>query len=94
MHGNEDRQKLLDEIMRRAAEDADFRGFLLSDPKEAIYQSFGVRVPLNFRIRFIEKGHDVDALVVLPDLLRPDNELSDDDLDAVAGGTGDPPPKW
>lgn len=94
MQGNEDRQKLLDDIMRRAAEDADFRRFLLADPKEAIYQSFGVRVPLNFRIRFIEKGNDVDALVVLPDAVRPDNELSDDDLDAVAGGTGNPPPTW
>ena len=92
MNDQDDRQRLLDEIMRRASEDTSFRTFLLSEPKEAIYQTFGVRVPLNFRVQFIEKGADIDALVVLPDMARTNDELTDDDLDAVAGGTGNPPP--
>jgi hypothetical protein len=83
------REQLLQRVTERGATDPEFRAQLLADPKAAIHETFGVRVPHGFRIRFIEKGSDVDALVVLPDLPTT-GELSEDLLDAVAGGVGDP----
>ena len=88
-------QEALEQILTRAAVDLDFRKALLVDPRKAILDGFGVRIPANFRLKFIERAKDVDALIVLPDLQRQDGELEDDDLEMVAGGTdSDPPPPW
>lgn len=76
----------LDAVVERAATDRAFRSSLLSDPRGAIQQAFGVRIPADVRIKFIEKTADVDALIVLPDLRSPTGELSDNDLEGVAGG--------
>ena len=86
-------QELLEQILTRAAVDLDFRTALLVDPKKAILDGFGVHIPATFRVKFIERAKDVDALIVLPDLQRQDGELDDDDLEMVAGGT-DPIPPW
>jgi hypothetical protein len=88
-------QETLEQILTRAAVDLDFRKALLADPRRAILEGLGVRIPANFRVKFIERGKDVDALIVLPDLLHQDGELDDCDLEAVAGGTDqDPPLPW
>ncbi len=77
---------LLQQIVSRATWDLAFRNRLLSDPAGAIHATFGVTVPPDFRVRFVEKPSDLDALIVLPDMKKPDEELDDDDLDQVAGG--------
>ena len=88
-------QEALEQILTRATVDLDFRKALLVDPRKAILDGFGVRIPANFRVQFIERSKDVDALIVLPDFQRQDGELEDDDLEMVAGGNGsDPPPPW
>jgi hypothetical protein len=79
-------QQVLEAVLQRATEDAGFRGRLLTDPRAAILEAFAVKIPANFRVKFIEKGADVDALVVLPDFHQKDGELSDRELEAVAGG--------
>lgn len=84
-------QKALQAVLDRATTDAAFRRRLLADPRRAILDGFGVTIPLGFNVRFVEKEPGIDALIVLPDLRRPEGELSDQDLDAVAGGT-DPTP--
>jgi hypothetical protein len=84
-------QEALEQILTRAAVDLEFRKSLLVDPRRAILDGLGLRIPANFRVKFVERDKDVDALIVLPDLIRPDGELDDCDLDAVAGGgDGDP----
>lgn len=87
-------QEALEQILTRATVDLDFRKALLADPRKAILDGFGVRIPATFRLKFIERSKDVDALIVLPDLQRQDGEIDDDDLEMVAGGTDDPPPPW
>jgi hypothetical protein len=88
-------QEALEQILTRAAVDLDFRKALLHDPRKAIHDALGIRIPASFRVKFVERGKDVDALIVLPDLQRQDGELDDCDLEAVAGGgDGDPPPPW
>ncbi len=88
-------QEALEQILTRAAADLEFRKALLADPRKTILDTLGLRIPSNFRVKFIERERDVDALIVLPDLQRQDGELDDDDLDAVAGGANpDPGPTW
>jgi hypothetical protein len=87
--GHSERERILTLIAERATTDADFRRRLLADAAPTIESDLGIRLPPKFKIRFIEKDPGLDALIVLPDLARAGNELSDDDLDAVAGGTGE-----
>lgn len=76
---------LLKEVLQRAATDREFRTRLLADPVAAIRMAFGVILPHHFRIKFIERPRDLDALIVLPDV-GGRGELDEDDLDLVAGG--------
>jgi hypothetical protein len=78
----------LDAVLERAASDIAFRAELLDHPREAIRQQFGIEIPPTFRMKFIERDPNVDALIVLPDA-NTSGELSDDDLDNVRGGTGE-----
>jgi len=79
-------RRALQSILDRASTDLAFRGRLLRNPRDAILETFGVTIPAAFRIKFIERDPDVDALVVLPDIALPSGELSDDELESVSGG--------
>lgn len=83
------RSALLQSILERSATDPEFRRRLLERPNDAIRTEFGVRVIDDFRVRFIEKPRELDALVVLPELraVALDGELSEHDLEQVVGGT-------
>lgn len=74
-------------ISARAAQDKDFRRRLIEDPRAAIKEATGTQVPPALRVKFIEKGADVDVLIVLPDLVQEEGELSEDDVSVVTGGT-------
>lgn len=69
-----------------ASRDCEFRSLCLNDPARAIRQATGKTVPQGYKIRIIENSPGFDATFVLPDLIR--SELSDDELDRVAGGRG------
>lgn len=75
---------LLREVVARATEDREFRARLLADPASAIRHTFGVILPYNYRIRFMERPASLDELVVLPPL--GNSELDEDELEQVAGG--------
>lgn len=77
----------LEAVVSRAAADGAFRRDLLTDPRRAIQEQFGVIIPADFRIKFIERGPDVDALIVLPEFNPEQGQISDDDLETVSGGT-------
>ena len=68
-------------IVGKAAEDAEFRARLLSDPKGAIGQELGVTIPASLAIEVHEEDR-ATAHLVLP----PDSKLSAGDLAQVAGG--------
>ena len=82
------RQRMLQAILARATTDPAFRSGLLNEPKETISDAFGLAIPDQFRVRFIEKGANLDALIVLPDARSEGGELSEADLDVVNGGAG------
>lgn len=83
---------LLREVIERATEDREFRARLLVDPAAAIRHAFGVILPHNYRIRFMEKPAELDALIVLPPLGC--GELDEEDLEQVAGGAETDLCKW
>jgi hypothetical protein len=86
--------RLLSEILARGAGEPEFRARLLNDPAAVLRDEFGMQIPPSYRVQFIEKADGVDALIVLPDPEASD-ELSDAELEDVAGGgQAPPPPLW
>ena len=81
--------RMLDAVLAKAAVDRPFRTQLLADPRSAIEREFGISMPDTFRMRFVERSRELDALVVLPDFRTADGELSEDELETIAGGADD-----
>lgn len=78
-------QEQLQAMFARNAIDRDFRDQLLSDPSAALSEQFSQDAPEEgYNIRFIE--NQVDATIVLPDYAELDGALSEDELEAIAGG--------
>jgi len=85
MPSDQERQ-LLEPILTRAATDAAYRERLLHDPRGAIEEETGVAPPSTFTVQFIEKPEGIDEVVVLPDYVDESAELTEAELEAVAGG--------
>ena len=71
-------------ILSRAAVDPAFRRGLLDEPRGTLRSALGIELPAGFSVRFAERGAEIE--VVLPDS-GPGEELSEEELDAVAGGS-------
>ena len=72
------------DILLRAAQDSAFRAKLLSDPAQAVADAFGIPVPGHLSLLVMEETPDRLCLV-LP-ALEADNNLTDEQMDAVTGG--------
>jgi hypothetical protein len=70
-------------ITDKALKDESYREELLANPRNAIQQEFGKELPLGLEVRVVEESANVVYLVLPP---KPVIELSDTDLQAVAGG--------
>lgn len=81
-------QDAFKKVMERAATDQNFRNLALSHPNEAVEQVSGRPVPPGVNLRFIDNA-GAHYTIVLPDSKRGDaSELSDAQLEQVAGGRG------
>ena len=81
-------QEQIQEVLERSATDWEFRQKLLSNPRKAIADHTGqdlVDIPQTIDLVFVE--NEADATVVLPDPIDPEAELSEGELEEVAGGT-------
>jgi hypothetical protein len=74
-------------LVQRSMEDEDFRQRLLDDPKGAVEQELGSRLLEGVEVRAVEESAQIIYLV-LPSAspLGQGGELSDQELDEVAGG--------
>ncbi|WP_405452895.1 NHLP leader peptide family RiPP precursor [Paenibacillus sp. HJGM_3] len=81
---HEKMNEALKTVFAKAATDKAFRALVLENPNEAVRQAAGVEIPPGMTVRFVEND-GVDATLVLPDFVG-DSELSDEQLEAVAGG--------
>ena len=85
-------------IIERSMEDEELRRRLLADPKGTIEEELGAKLPAEIEIRAVEETQNVVYLVLPPKATASEagGELSDRELEAVAGGwdvgTGDGAP--
>jgi hypothetical protein len=76
-------------LVQRSMEDEDFRQRLLADPKGAVEQELGTQLPEDVEVRVVEESAQ-SIYLVLPSAspLVEGEELSDRELEEVAGGQG------
>lgn len=72
-------------IIALAAKDSAFRKRLVADPQATLKKEFGLELPPGVKLQVHEEGDDVRHLV-LPKAPSKQIELSDDQLEAAAGG--------
>ncbi|HEV8224122.1 MAG TPA: NHLP leader peptide family RiPP precursor, partial [Rubrobacteraceae bacterium] len=85
--GGGNRAEMERRLIQRSLEDEAFRQRLLDDPRAIIEQELGSRLPESVEVRVVEESADTIYLV-LPSAspVGQGGELSDQELDAVAGG--------
>ena len=90
---NEEAKNALDTIRKKALTDEVFFELCIKNPKKAVKEVAGKDVPDNFKIKFIENKAD-EMIVVLPTPVKKNTELSDNELESVAGGLFLAPKKY
>jgi hypothetical protein len=81
-------QENLKRIIDRATTDKEFRSLALANPGKAVEQVAGMPIPPGVKLQFVDNAGANDT-VVLPDMLKASSsELSDAQLEQVAGGRG------
>ena len=78
----EEQRKQYGQLIAKAWTDEDFKARLKADPKAAL-KEVGMDVPEGVEIEVVESTQEKAYLVIPP---KPVGELSDEDLDKVAGG--------
>ena len=82
------RQEIERRLIEKSLEDEAFRQRLIEDPKGAVEQELGTRLPEDVRVETVEETADTIYLVLpsTPMAGAEGGELSDQQLEAVAGG--------
>ena len=82
------RAQMESRLVQRSIEDESFRQRLIEDPKGAVENELGTRLPEEVRVVTVEESADIVYLVLpaTPTAGREGVELSDRDLESVAGG--------
>lgn len=78
------RQELEEILIKKAWGDSEFKKQLLNDPKSVIEKELGESLPENFLVRAVQETSDT-VYIRIP---KNPEELSEDELDNVAGGFG------
>ena len=79
------REEAYQKLVERSMKDEAFRRKLIADPRAAIAEEIGVTIPANVKIQVHEEAADTLHLVVPPPV-KASGELSDAELESVAGG--------
>jgi len=81
------RGEVNDLIANFAAKDEEYRKALLTDPRKVVSMQLGQDIPDSLNIKVVEDSADMIHMV-LPYVPAEGAELSDADLEMVAGGKG------
>jgi hypothetical protein len=73
------------EVKKRALKDPEFRALALKNPDTAIAKINSKALPKGFKIKVVEND-GANVVIVLPDPVGRVQELSEFDLEGVAGG--------
>ncbi len=79
------RGQLLDKIVEQAESNPDYYHQLMKDPRNLMSRQLGTAIPSNVNVKVIEETPDT-YYIVLPYKPKEGAELSDSDLEKVAGG--------
>ena len=80
------RQRLEAHLIERAIKDEEFRQALVRDPTGVFKQELGITMPEHIHVQVLEES-PVQAYLVLPQVQTSASaELSDEELESVAGG--------
>jgi hypothetical protein len=77
------REEKLAPVIAKAWQDEAYRKELIADPKGVLQKEFGVELPEGLSIEVLEESPSKLYIVIPP---KPTGELSDEQLEAVAGG--------
>ena len=82
------RQEMERRLIEKSVEDEAFRQRLIEDPKAAVEQELGTRLPEDVRVEAVEESADTIYLVLPSTRMAgaEDGALSDRELESVAGG--------
>ena len=80
------RGQLWDKIVEQAQSNPKYMAALKSDPRTLMEKQLGTAIPKSVNIKVIEEAADT-YYVVLPAFAKEGSELSDSDLEKVAGGS-------
>lgn len=78
-------QEIVKIVQEKATTDAAFKARVKADPKAVAEEIAGIQVPAGFKIKAVDMD-EADITVILPK--TSSDELSDMELEAVAGGKG------
>src|SRR5262249_53195295 len=84
--GARDPNPALDRVLVKAGQDAVYAQRLRADPRAVVEEAFGRKLPPAARVRVHERAPGRSVLVI-PAAGAAEGELSDLELDSVAGGT-------
>lgn len=73
-------------VLDRALADPDFRTKLVASPHGSLSELYGVTIPENADVKVFEEADDSHYVVIPPDMSSISQELTDEQLEAVAGG--------
>lgn len=88
---NDELQQMLLKIIRRTAIDPEFRALALRDGSAAISKVTSKPLPKDITYQFVDNSGHI-RIVPLPDPVLDADELSECELEDVAGGDGPTPP--
>ena len=74
------------QVVEKARQDEKFRDLVLADVYAAVKEVTGKEVPREFKMNVID-GSGYHATIVLPPVRKEAGELTDTELEAVAGGS-------
>jgi hypothetical protein len=76
------------EVIKKAVVDHDFRQLAVRDSKAAIAKVSGKKLPEGMSIHFVDNYQKSTKTIALPDPIANASELTDEELEQVAGGCG------
>lgn len=79
------REAITSKIVARCWQDPDFKQRLLGNPKEVLAEAIGRQIPEHVEVKILEETPN-NLYLVLPVPPSTSEELSEEQLEAVAGG--------
>jgi hypothetical protein len=79
------REEALAPVVAKAWKDEKFKKELMSNPKALLNREFGVEIPDNVNVKVVEENAN-NLYIILPMKPQAGGELTDEQLEAVAGG--------